>query len=178
VVIVDNASTSEKAKAFLQDLQGFGEYKIKFLLSQEPFTSCLKEGLELITDDSDYLAFSHSDNVVLSKEWLDFLIKQDKAGALCVGPLFNYSGVNGQASTAPNYNFLFTKRSLFKILGRLSDYQNVGAYLDYQYQLQKNEKEVVMVSPTGFLHHFGNKGISKEEKIKDIERFHKNLSKT
>src|ERR1035437_7644787 len=93
-IIVDNASIEEKSKDFLQEIATFQEYKIKFEIERKSYVSCLISGLELISEDSNYIIFSHSDNVVLSKEWLDFMIKNDidnpKIGALCVGPLFNY----------------------------------------------------------------------------------------
>lgn len=175
IIIVDNDSED---KVFLSSLK---DKDIKVHFNQNTsYSDALQKGLEYVTD-SEYLIFSHSDNVVLSKNWLDFLIGLEvdnkHCGAVSIGPLMRYTGPSGKIYDGPHYNFLFTKRNIFNAVKgfQYSQCENVGLILGYQKQLENIGKKMVMISPNGFIHHYSLGKVSQEKKNEDIKKFNRLL---
>ena len=177
IIIIDNKSKSENSHKLFASIQNFDNYQVIHNDEEKSFSQSMIQSIDYVSPDSEYLVFSHSDNVVLNKNWLDFLIGSEidnkRLGAICVGPMITYTGPGGQDRSGPNYNFLFTKKSIFEGVGRFTykDYNNVGIFLGYQHQLQEIEKEILMANPLSFLHHYNLKKITQEEKVEDIRKF-------
>jgi len=176
--MVDDYSQDDARKSFLEIVEKMGNVKAVRNEKRKGFAASLITGIDLVDGDSDYLIFTHSDNVVLSKRWIDFMIENEisnaKFGALCVGPLTQFTGPGGKMLEGPNYNFLFTKKSIFDNVGKFDPYSkcdNVGLFFGYQHKLQEIGKDLIMASPLGLLHHYGSGKISQQEKIDDVARF-------
>lgn len=176
-IIVNTGSESEKAQRFISLLKD--EEDVSVVESEsETYRDAILDGLGHVSEDSGYLIFSHSDNVVLNPQWLDFMIGQsfsdDKFGGIIPGPTVKFTGPGGQMVDGPNYNFLFTERNLFEKIGfAYRECENIGLVLGYRHQLQEMGKNLLMADAYGFMHHYGLKKISDEEKEKDVEKFNK-----
>ncbi len=177
IIIVDNNSNSDETLEYLKYIEKEKDISVIRNVENKSYSRSLMIGSEHVTDDSEYLIFSHSDNVVLSRNWLDFLIEQDldnsNMGALCVGPLMKYAGPGGELKEGPYYNFLFTKKSIFNNLNKFAavECKNVGLFLGYQVQLQEIGKQTIMATPINFIGHYACGKISQEDKMKDIDQF-------
>jgi glycosyltransferase involved in cell wall biosynthesis len=177
IIVVDNDSNSNESLKYLEQIEIKENITVIRNTQNESYSKSLFLGLNGVSNDSEYLIFSHSDNVVLNKSWLDFLIGQEidnqKFGALCLGPLMDYTGPGRQMKQGPYYNFLFTKKSIFNNLNQFAakECNNVGLFLGYQLQLQEIGKETIMADPRGFMNHYACKKVSQEEKIADIDKF-------
>ena len=183
IIIIDNNSTLETSEKLFNSIRDIDNYQIIRNKKSRSFAKSITQGIDYVSSDSEYLIFSHSDNVILSKKWLDFLIGCDidnkKLGAICIGPMITYTGPGGTERSGPNYNFLFTKKSIFEGVGKLEyrECENVGVFLGYQHQLQEIEKEILMASPLSFIHHYGLNKITNEEKVEDIKQFNSSFIK-
>jgi len=177
IIIVDNKSESDNAQKLFNSIRDLENYQIIHNEEPKTFSKSIMQSIDYVSSDSEYLVFSHSDNVILSKSWLDFLIESEidnnQFGAICVGPMITYTGPGGQERSGPNYNFLFTKKSIFEGVGRFEykNCDNIGTFLGYQHQLQEIDKEIVMANPLSFVHHYGLKKVTQEQKVEDIRKF-------
>ncbi|MFW5794317.1 MAG: glycosyltransferase [Bacillota bacterium] len=182
IIIVDNNSNQEKSKNFLNKIQNYKNIKVVFEEEDKSYSNCILSGYNQSDLNSDYLIFSHSDNLILNHTWLDFMIlsffKNKDYGIMSVGPQMTFSGPSGEKEECPNYNFIFTTRQLFEDIksnNKLFKTNNVGFILSYFNEMKRRSKKSIMISPLGFLHHYQKKSISHEEKINDIQRFYQLL---
>jgi hypothetical protein len=177
IIITDNRSVTQKSLDFLNSISSEKDIKIIRVQNNEGYTKGLLRGLQYVSNDSGYLVFSHSDNVVLNKNWIDYLIGTEvdypKCGGIAIGPLMTYTGTNGKSQNGPHYNFLFTKKEIFDGIGGFyyKNCNNVGLILGYQHQLESYGKSMMMVSPVSFIHHYNSGKVSQEEKNEDIKIF-------
>lgn len=177
IIIIDNKSELENSQKLFESIRNLDNYQIIHNDEEKSFSQSMIQGIDYVSPDSEYLVFSHSDNIILNKNWLDFLIGSEidnkQLGAICVGPMITYTGPGGKERSGPNYNFLFTKKSIFEGVGRFAyrDCDNIGMFLGYQHQLQEIDKEILMANPLSFLHHYNLKKVTHDEKTEDIHKF-------
>ncbi len=177
IIIIDNKSDSIQSKRLFDSIKDLSNYIIIHNEEPKSFAKSISQSIDYVSSDAEYLIFSHSDNVILNKNWLDFLIESEidnnQLGAICVGPMITYTGPGGKERSGPNYNFLFTKKSVFEGVGRFSysSCDNIGIFLGYQHQLQAIDKQIIMANPLSFIHHYGLKKVSHEQKLNDLKKF-------
>lgn len=177
IIIIDNKSDSEQSKKLFESIRNLDNYFIIHNKEPKSFSKSIIQGIDHVSSNTEYLVFSHSDNVILNKNWLDFLIGSEidsnQLGAICIGPMITYTGPGGKERSGPNYNFLFTKKDIFEGVGKFAYNccDNIGLFLGYQHQLQEIDKHVLMANPLSFIHHYGLKKVSQEQKIEDIKKF-------
>ena len=180
IIVVDNNS-NEQSKPLFEFLNATDNIQLIQLDEPVGYTNSLLEGYKYISKDSGYVVFSHSDNVILNAQWLDFLIENQmdnqNCGGICIGPTVRYTGPNNKEVVGPNYNFLFSEVDLFNSLQgfKFSNCNNIGSILGYQYQLQQVNKQIVTVSSEGFIHHYFAGSISTDQKVEDVQKLNKLL---
>ncbi len=179
IIVVDNNSSSKESQDFLNKINQFDDIDVVFQDQEFKFTQSLIEGTKHVSEDSEYLIFSHEDNIVLHKTWIDFLIESlldnPKCGGICAGGALKFTGPNNQLYDGPNYNFLFTPKNIFNSLEgfQFSQCQNVGLFWGYRNQLESIGKNMAIVSHHGFIHHYGEGRISQDDKNEDIKTFNR-----
>lgn len=175
IIVVDNESEKQESHDFLEKL---GSLNIKVIKIEKSvsYKNAVLRGVNSISDDSGYLIFSHSDNVVLTHKWLDFMLdlcfKDSSIGLLSVNPLLDYMGASG-SSSGPNYNFIFTPRNIFFGVNQFAFFpcDHVGVILGYAQQIGLLGKKSLLISDSGFLHHYSRKSIKQEDKNSDVQKF-------
>ena len=172
--VIDNNSKEQKSINFINNLKSRKDINIIENDSEISFRECLYKGIEE-SEESDYFVFSHSDNVILNKQWLDYMIglfiDNKKIGAICDSKLIEFTGPNSQTNKGPNYNFLMTPTEIFNAVGKFkyNKCNNIGLFLGYHFQLQVVGLETIGVY--NVINHYSLGSISQEQKIEDIKLF-------
>lgn len=181
IIVVDNCSEKEGSINFINNLKNTN---IKIIQNKEnlSYIKSLEIGYKNSDGDSEFLIFSHSDNVILHQKWLDvlydFFIKEENLGVVSAGPPVNYITQNGENINGPGYHMLCIPRKIFMNIGEFDHYfKNIGLSLYLQHKVNQIGKELKILNSINFMHHYFYNSLSYSEKKSDIFNYNNYILK-